>query len=187
MTLEPIAPERVPVTVVVKRTIKPGADKEFEAWLKGATADLSKFPGYLDITLIRPAAGANPEYVLLIRFDSYEHLDAWEGSDIRQEWMRRAQGFTESVANQRITGLEYWFSLPSIPKAFVPPRHKMALVTLLAIYPLSTLIGNYVVPYFPPMHPLLRGLIVSAMLIVLMTYLVMPFMTRVFKSWLFRR
>lgn len=176
---------REPVTVVVKRVIKSGKENDFEMWLKGATGDLKKFQGYRDITLIRPQVGASKlEYVLIIRFDNYANLDVWENSNVRGEL--EAGDFTENLDNQRITGLEYWFSLPEIPKAHVPPRYKMATVTIIAIFPLSTLIGMYLVPHLMWLNSYLRGLLVTIILVSLMTYVIMPYMTKLFSSWLFR-
>jgi uncharacterized protein len=174
-----------PVTVIVKRTVKVGREAEYEQWVKDTTEDLKAFPGYMDITMIRPT-GAKKEYVLIIRFDSYKHVQDWENSDIRNKWMERAKPFTEEVSNQKITGLEYWFPLPEIPKAAVPPRYKMVVVTILAIYPLS-LIVNFILGYLlPPQTPmLLRGLITAILMVICMTYLVMPKMTSLFRSWLF--
>lgn len=177
-----------PVTVVVRRTIQQGKEKNFEEWLKGATADLKKFPGYMDITLIRPPVGAPKlEYVLLIHFDNYDHLDAWENSAVRNEWMAKAKEWTVNLENQRITGLEFWFSLPEMPKALVPPRYKMAIVTALAIFPLSTLMNIFVLPRLSGLPFLLRGVVITILLVVIMTYIVMPYMVRIFKKWLFKR
>lgn len=176
-----------PVTVIVKRAVKAGRDSDFEIWLRGATEDLKKFQGYRDITMIRPPTD-NPkrEYVLVIRFDNYKNLDNWENSEVRNNWMKKANDFTESLENQRITGLEYWFSLPEIPRAHVPPRYKMATVTVIAIFPLSTLIGMYLVPYMMWMNAYFRGFVVTVMLVGLMTYIVMPYMTKLFSRWLFK-
>src|SRR4051812_20277214 len=107
-----------PVTTIVRRAVKPGREAEYEQWVKDTTDDLRQFPGYMDITMIRPAAGAkNKEYVLIIRFDSYEHVNAWENSDVRNKWIKKAEDLTESLSNTKVTGLEYWFPLPEIPKA----------------------------------------------------------------------
>ncbi len=173
-----------PVTVIVRRTIKPGREQDFESWVKDTTEDLKKFPGYMDITMIRPT-GAKKEYVLIIRFDTYAHVEDWEKSDVRNMWMERAKEFTEELSNTKVTGLEYWFPLPEIPKASVPPRPKMAAVTILGIYPLS-LIVNYLFNLLPFHFPLLiRGLLVAIVMVLSMTYFVMPFLTSKLRGWLF--
>jgi uncharacterized protein len=175
-----------PVTVIVKRSIIPGREAEYEQWVKDTTEDLKTFPGYMDITMIRPS-GPKKEYVLIIRFDSYGHVSDWENSDIRNKWMERAKPFTQEVSNQKITGLEYWFPLPEIPKSAVPPRYKMATVTGLALFPLS-LIVNTVYNYLGlPANIYLRGIIITAVMVSLMTYAVMPKMTSIFRGWLFKQ
>jgi uncharacterized protein len=174
-----------PVTTIVKRVIKPGFEAEYETWVKDTTEDLKTFPGYMDITMIRPS-GVKKEYVLIIRFESYKDVENWEKSAVRNKWMEKAKPFTEEVSNQKITGLEYWFPLPEIPKSAVPPRYKMVIVTIAAIYPLSLVVNAILGVILPPTIPmLLRGLITAVVMVVCMTYLVMPKMTSLFRSWLF--
>jgi antibiotic biosynthesis monooxygenase (ABM) superfamily enzyme len=61
----------------------------------------------------------------------------------------------------------------------------MVIVTLLAIYPLSTLLPPLLLPFLGFLPSLVRGLSVSVALVLLMTYAVMPIMTRLFAHWLF--
>ncbi len=175
-----------PVTTIVKRTVKPGREADYEKWVEDTTKDLKKFPGYVDITMIRPAPSAKTkEYVLIIRFDTYNHVEAWESSPIRNKWIEKAQDFTEQLSNTKVTGLEYWFPLPEIPRASVPPRIKMATVTIIAIYPTSIVV-NMLFGLLPlTLPPLLKSLVITIILVTLMTYLVMPFATSLFRSWLF--
>lgn len=65
-----------------------------------------------------------------------------------------------------------------------PPRYKMFLLTWLAIYPLITTIllvfGSWLnaIPLLP------RTLLLTGVLVYLMTYVVMPKMTKIFHQWL---
>ncbi|NDJ25563.1 hypothetical protein GS682_28905 [Nostoc sp. B(2019)] len=67
-----------------------------------------------------------------------------------------------------------------------PPRYKMFLLTWLAIYPLITgiylLFGNLL----SGLPLLLRTLLLTGVLVYLMTYLVMPKLTKIFHKWLFK-
>lgn len=173
-----------PVTVVVNRRVKPGTEARVEEWLHGITAEALRFPGHLGVNVIRPPSAATGDYVLIFRFDTYEHLRAWEESPARAEWLKRAEEFTVGAPRVRkVTGLEYWFDAPGQPGP--PPRHKMTLVTVLGIYPLLILL-------VPTLRSLLHGLpeliaaLVSALIMVgLMTYAVMPLLTRLLAPWLF--
>jgi antibiotic biosynthesis monooxygenase (ABM) superfamily enzyme len=63
----------------------------------------------------------------------------------------------------------------------------MATVTGLAIYPLSLIVNNIYTFLGLPAEPYIRGLIVTICLVGLMTYIVMPKMTSIFRGWLFTK
>ncbi|MCC5654336.1 hypothetical protein LC609_32065 [Nostoc sp. XA013] len=66
-----------------------------------------------------------------------------------------------------------------------PPHYKMFLLTWLAIYPLITgilwLFGTLLAVFPLP----LRTFILTGALVYLMTYIVMPKLTKVFHAWLY--
>ena len=86
---------------------------------------------------------------------------------------------------QQLTGLETWFTLPDKAPMKPPPRHKMALVTLLAVYPIVNLLNAFVIPHLTALHPMIRALVVCIAIVVLMTYMVMPLLTRLLFRWLY--
>ena len=173
------------VTVVVSRRIKPGREADFETWVEGVVAEAVKFEGHKGVTLLSPADTGGNEYVLIFRFDTPLHLRAWDDSAVKAEWVAKAEPMTEGAPHVRqITGLEYWFTLPNAP-ASTPPRYKMATVTIIAIYPLSLFLNPLITGLIPNAPIPLRSLILASILVILMTYLVMPIMTRIFKAWLF--
>jgi len=65
-----------------------------------------------------------------------------------------------------------------------PQQAKMAAVTLLGIYPLILLASRTLAPALDWLPLLLRELVVAAVLVVLMTYAVMPLLTRLLERWL---
>lgn len=179
-------PPEGPVTVVICRKIRPGKEAEFEPWLRGVCQEALKFPGHMGVNVIRPAEAGSREYVLTFRFDTYAHLAAWESSDVRAAWLARAEPFTEGAVRRKVvTGLEHWFTLPGAPRALPPPRHKMAVVTWLAIFPLVFVIGPAINTVAAAAPALVRTMLTAAILVSLMTYVVMPLMTRLFARWLF--
>lgn len=174
------------VTVVTSRRVRPGCEAAFEQWLEGIGAAAAQFPGLIGRRITRPSDHDHPEYVVVFKFDRYEHLRAWTESAERRSWLDQVQPlvldeFKETV----LTGLERWFTLPALPNVPPPPRYKMAAVSLLVVYPLSQGLGAASGPWLAPLPPLLRSLIVSVVMIVLMTWVVMPRVTRLFKGWLY--
>jgi uncharacterized protein len=175
-----------PVSVVVTRRIKPGCERAYEELVKGIHEAIKGFDGYLGSHILRPSSPEHPEYRIIFRFDTAQHLRAWEVSAGRRERLERMSGLIVGTpVYQALSGLETWFTLPGGGPIVPPPRYKMMLVTWLAVFPLLTAFNYAFQPVFQGMPIWLRVLVGTALVIPLMTYLVMPRMTRLFKAWLY--
>ncbi|MEM9272409.1 MAG: antibiotic biosynthesis monooxygenase [Cyanobacteria bacterium P01_F01_bin.143] len=175
-----------PVTVVISRRVKPGCEEAFEKFISGITATAMTFEGHLGTNIFRPQTPENNEYQIIFKFDRASNLRIWEESECRRQWLARAESLRlEAPTIKVITGLETWFTLPSPKPIIPPPRYKMAAITLLAIFPLIQLANLVLVPLLKPLPPLLGGLIITGIIVLLMTYVVMPRMTKLFSRWLY--
>jgi antibiotic biosynthesis monooxygenase (ABM) superfamily enzyme len=63
-----------PETIILRRKAQPGQEKSFEIWLEGASREAQKFEAHQGVTIIRPTAPANPEYVVRFRFNTCQNL-----------------------------------------------------------------------------------------------------------------
>lgn len=174
-----------PVTVIVTRRPKPGMEKAFEEYITGITQAAIQHEGHLGTNVFRPSGPKEKDYNIIFKFDRRSHLDEWENSEERLQWRNVAKNVSEKPSREIITGLETWFSLPSQPVNLPPPRYKMAVVIWIGIFSLvsvvSALIGNYIADF-----PLLvRTFSISIIVVPLMTFFVMPFLTRLFSGWLY--
>ena len=177
-----------PITVVISRKVKPGCEKAFEKFISGITASAMTFKGHLGTNVFRPSSPGNNEYQIIFKFDRASNLQIWEESECRRQWLARAESLRLEPASIRvITGLETWFTLPAAKQITPPPRHKMAAITLFALFPLIQLANLTLAPLLEllPLPLLLRSLIITAILVLLMTYVAMPRMTRLFSPWLY--
>ncbi len=180
-------PDAGPVTGVIRRTVKPGKEEEFELWLKGVVGDALRFPGHLGANIIRPSSKSRPEYIIIFRFDTYQHLEDWETSVIRHRWVQRVQDLIIGETHiHHLSGLEYWFSVQDLPEYDTPPRIKMAIVTWLALFPVVMAVQPVFMWLLDFLPSWTRVMIIAAVMVFLMTYVVMPIMTRIFKPWLYR-
>ncbi len=185
MSENPVDP---PVTVVISRRVKPGCEAAFEKFISGITATAMTFEGHLGTNVFRPNSSADNEYQIIFKFDRASNLQVWEESECRRQWLARAESLRLEPARIRvITGLETWFTLPSPKLILPPPRYKMATITLFALFPLIQLANLTLAPLleFFPLPVLLKSLIITAILVLLMTYVVMPRMTKLFARWLY--
>jgi antibiotic biosynthesis monooxygenase (ABM) superfamily enzyme len=175
-----------PVTTTVTRRIKPGHEAAYEAFLAGISAAARTFPGYLGIEIFRPTPGASDEYRTVYRFDSVAHLHAWRDSPQRAAWLARAEPHVAGpMRTQVLTGLESWFTLPTRSGVAPPPRYKMALVTWATIFPLITVIVVVSAPLLGPLPVMVRLAATTAVTVSLMTWVVMPRVTRLLHRWLY--
>lgn len=178
-------PNDSPVTVSVTRRIKPGCETAFEEVLLGIISAAMSFDGHLGVNVFRPTDAANPEYRVIFKFDRMSNLRCWEKSEVRGKWLARAESLTlGSPETQVLTGLEAWFT-PPIQQENAPPHYKMALLTWLGIFPLITGLLALLGPWLNSIPLVLRTFILTALLVPLMTYVVMPWLTKRFKGWLY--
>ena len=174
-----------PVTVVVAQSVKPGREADYEKWISSISRASNAYPGHLGTQVIRPQPGVRTEYVVIFRFDRYEHLRAWMTSRDRQYWLEQAQPLVAAEPEiQQITGLEAWFSLPG-QFLQAPPRYKMALLTWAAVYGLISLLNRVIAPSLRVFPNWIATLIICGITVTLLTYLVMPQIAKLFKRWLY--
>ncbi|PZF92491.1 antibiotic biosynthesis monooxygenase [Micromonospora deserti] len=186
----------VPVTVAIARRADPARASEMVAWMRAGTALAEAFPGFLGAGWVQSGPGS-PEWHMLYRFADQETLRRWEESPQRHWWLRSAQGIVEHTRIERRTGIEGWFDPPregtveTPPVAaepagppVTPPRWKQAVAIWLAFFPLSltaTLLTSRLIPGLPLA---VRVLVMTLTLTPLMTYLVLPRITRALQWWL---
>lgn len=175
-----------PVTVSISRRVKPGAEAQYETWLHGIIEAASDFPGHMGVNILRPSGKTDGRYVLIYRFDSWAHCEAWERSDTRKHWTDQLAAIVEGQAEtRRVTGLEAWFDLPEVPAAKHAPQWKMAITLVVVVFFIVYPLQLAVLPLTTAWPHWLRTLLIAVIQVLLMTYLVMPRVTRAIKGWLF--
>ena len=81
---------------------------------------------------------------------------------------------------------EPWFTLPEHDETTQPPaKYKMAILTMVAIYPLLLLVSTILTSLLQGLPRFIIILITVILLVTVMTFYVMPWMTRVFRFWLY--
>ena len=166
-----------PVTITVRRKVRPGREVAYEAWLKRLTEGAARdFPGYLGDEFHRP--GPDGTYRSVFRFDSLAHLEAFERSNFSAAMLAEgADLFAADAAWERMTGLEFWFDPPPGTKVPQPSPHRMALVLIAVVFTL-VLALNLTLGSLMTGWPLaLRVLATVCIQVGLMTYVIMPRLT----------
>lgn len=174
------------VTVVWSRRAKPGSQASLENVIERLAKAMANAPGYEGVVTLRPQAGHPPIFTMVAHFATQADLDAWVTSEIRGRLYAEAEALSVGGLNvQQAAGLEGWFQMPGQPLVVPPPRHKIAIITWIAILPLLVIGNLAATALLARLSPLERLVPVSIVLIALMTWVVMPQMTKWFRFWLY--
>jgi antibiotic biosynthesis monooxygenase (ABM) superfamily enzyme len=161
----------------------------------GSLASLGKYPDRMGVwgpildQLIKNRNQSTLSYFDLVTMN----LTKWENSSIRNEWLQKGKEFVQSDPDvQKLAGLEFWFTPYSKKNSHSMPLnsprwYKMVLVTipvitllLFTLVPQIHLIGESLsAPYS------IRFVFAIAIMVLLMTYFIMPLLTKVLRPWLF--
>jgi antibiotic biosynthesis monooxygenase (ABM) superfamily enzyme len=190
-----------PVTVVVTRIAKRDKIREFEEWMDGIIHEAMKFEGHMGVNVIRPSDLSNPEYVIIFRFNTFENLAKWENSEVRRQWLAKSKEVAEGEpVIEKQTGLEFWFTPHSRTGRSVngdkaptpiapppPPRYKMAIVITAVIFILVSILLPQIRQLTTGLHIHLSTFIGVVIMVLLMTYVIMPSVTRLLGPWLSKK
>ena len=185
MSGDPRSAANGPVTTVVTRHVEPAQHEAYEAWLRRLLAEAEKLDGYLGAD-IHPPAPSETQWTSVFRFETLAQLRSFERSDLNRRSQREAASIVSShpVWNTH-TGLETWFSPPPGTIVAQPVRWRMALLLGSVVYVLvlafgavaGALLGDWPFP--------VRLAVVIAVEIVLMTYVLLPWLTRRLAHWIY--
>ncbi len=174
------------VAILTLRTVKEGCESGFEAALHDFIASSLHAEGQLGVHVMRPDPGAGSrEYGIVRRFSSPEFRDRFYQSPLFQKWEQTVAPLTEGgPQRQELSGLETWFTLPGQRAVIPPPRWKMAVVTVIGVWPTSMLVPWLLNPLIGSLSLTLQALFIAVGIVILLTWVVMPLLVRVLKTWL---
>ncbi|MGV3523408.1 MAG: antibiotic biosynthesis monooxygenase [Candidatus Sericytochromatia bacterium] len=169
-----------PVHVAILRRVKPGQQAAFEEAVERFFKTAPE-AGSLGAQLIRPLPGGDPhEYGILRSFPDPATRDRFYASAHFQDWERSIAAYVEGPGTRMpIHGLEAWFRTPNSP-----PRWKMALVSWSGVWPSVFGVSLVVGPFLKGLPPFLGVGISTFFVVILLTWGVMPQLTRVLRGWL---
>ena len=171
-----------PVTVTVARVVRPDQREAFERWADDVLQVAASFPGNLGASLLHPGPGSS-EYHLVYRFVDDASLAAWERSSERRSALAHVEDMVDDERYNRIAGLESFFTRPATPG----PRWRITLLTVAAVFAITSLLQQFVMPHLASWPLELRLLLSAVVVVLLLGQVLMPALTRLFARWLHPR
>ena len=171
------------VTVLVDRVISSDQEPAFRSTLEGLLEEFGRVPGASGSLVFRRESGVEVEFSILQRFATEKDHDAWVASAGFARWRAAMAPPTQTPGHvQRYSGMDAFFVDAKAPDA--PPRWKMAVVLLVAVYPMSLAVAHWLAPALARVSLFTGALITSVIMVVSMTWLVVPLLTKLFEPWL---
>lgn len=145
---------------------------------------MTSMPGFLHAELLEPVPGVQDDTVILLTFDTRQHLDGWLESDDRKQLVeRQSEHLLGPRALSVVGGFAGWFD--SGRNHVVPWRSAVAV--LIAIVPVSLTYLMARMSLFPHLNVVVATLVGNVLTVAALTWAVMPPLTRRLEGWLRRQ
>jgi antibiotic biosynthesis monooxygenase (ABM) superfamily enzyme len=182
-----VAGARPGVGMVVSTRVKAGREHEYREWQNTIDKEAARFPGFMGNEVFPPVPGLQEEWVVVVRFDTPANLQGWLASDVRRRLNdQAARLWHEARVESFGGGFPGWFTAgaPGPGQPALPPNWKQAMTVLLVLYPIVMLLGVFLSPWLARWPMPLSMFLGNAASVAILTWLLMPIVTRVFAFWL---
>ena len=172
-----------PIHVAITRRIKAGCEQEFESALKEFFARSLTHGGVHGAAMLVPPPGSSSmEYGIIRSFANAAERDAFYISPLYLEYKKRIAPLSDGEPETReLQGLEAFFRQNG---PTLPPRWKMAIATYLGVVPVIMTLALTLGPLIRSWNFVLNNLVFNACVVALLTWVVMPVITRALHKWL---
>jgi hypothetical protein len=174
-----------PIHVAILRTVKPGRETAFEQALHDFVQRSLSLSGQMGVYIIRPAPGSGSrQYGIIRKFADRNALAEFRASTEYLEWNQTVLDLTEGSGQpEELCGLESWFTLPGQSLRALP-QWKMAIATYLGVVPVIMFLSLTLGRLIQNWNFVVNNIVFNAFVVVLLTWVVMPLITRALHSWL---
>ena len=163
--------------------IRADREKEFQQWRRRILEEVRTWEGFLGTESFDTLDGVKPEFIVVVRFDSRAHLDAWLTSQVRKTYMKEVLDYVDHYTLRRIgSGFEGWFDTSE--NSAPPARWRQALVILSALFPVIMIMRTLLAPIFHVLPMPVAFLVLLSLDMAFLTYVVMPRYSRLMSFWL---
>ncbi|MEU1402458.1 antibiotic biosynthesis monooxygenase [Streptomyces sp. NPDC005728] len=88
-------------TAIIGQRVLPGQEREYATWQEDLNAAAAYYPGFLGAET-SPPTPLQPDWVVVYRFDSVAHLQAWINSATRQTFLDAGTKYFDGPATQQV-------------------------------------------------------------------------------------
>ena len=167
-----------PIHIVITRRVRPGCEAAFQQALREFFQVSFGHEGVLGASMVVPPPDSgSSEFGILRTFASERERDAFYDSPLFRAWEEKVAPLTDDAWTYRqLHGMEAWFRSPQRP----PARWKMALLTWVAVWPVSMAMRALLFPYLGSvLPPVLFAALAAAGVVLVLTWGAMPLLVKI--------
>jgi antibiotic biosynthesis monooxygenase (ABM) superfamily enzyme len=187
-----------PVVIVTSHRVAASQKETFEISANSLLSMAARSRGYLGGNLVRPQPD-NPVWQIVCRFDSADAAHAWQDEASRSVWAGVLERCAQHLGGQRSTRPDKQTRIDTErPSAAAPrtgqakkparpappPRWKMAVVTLIAVFPAVLGTNVFVISQLTSLSLIPRTFVLCVIVTILMTWVLMPRLMKLLGPWL---
>jgi uncharacterized protein len=173
-----------PVTAISSVRLRPGALAAYRALHAEMEAELARAPGFVSCEVLEPVHGVQDELAVVFTFEDRDRLERWLASPARRRVLRSMDAIVEGDRTINVVGgFAGWFSSHGGRE---PKRWKQAVVVFVAIAPTSLALTAAREQIAPGLALVPAVLVNSAIGVAILSWVLMPRLTRWLAPWLRR-
>jgi antibiotic biosynthesis monooxygenase (ABM) superfamily enzyme len=172
------------IHIAIVRRVRKTHIEAFERALAEFASQSLAEPGSRGVHCIYPPPGSGScDYGILRSFASAADRDAFYKTALYKDWLATIEPMVEGGPTiRRLDGLEAWFR---DPRGSLPPRWKMALLTWIAVWPVSMLVPAILLPLLGPTFPrVIASGVIAGGIVAVLTWGAMPLLVKLAHAWL---
>lgn len=172
-----------PIHVAIIRRVKAGCEIEFQNALREFIQASFTHSSVQGANIIVPSPGSiSREFGILRTFANAREREAFHKTAVFKAWEEYVKPLTEGEPEIRqLHGLEAWFRGPQSP----PPKWKMALLTWVAVWPISLIVKIVLDPLIGhAVPPVIFAGAIAAGIVLALTWVAMPVLVKIANQWL---
>lgn len=141
--------------------------------------------GFLSVDIVRHNRPHQVEYTILVRWADEAAMARWrENKTIREKLIQIEQITGGAVQNVQAIGLGMWVDHVEGTPSNLPPTWKRIVMSVIAVYPMLLFLMELSVPITGGLPQFVQVLITVIILSALLTWPIMPWLSKMLHPWL---
>lgn len=174
-----------PVTLAVTDHVPLAEKARYEALVEEMHRLFEAQDGFLSVDIVRHNRSHLVEYTILSRWSDEAAATLWRQDKIIREKLSQIEEITGGTAQiVQAAGLGMWVDHAEGEVPNLPPAWKRVVTSVVAVYPMLMLLMGLSAPIIGGLPQFLQVLIIVIVLSTLLTWPIMPWLSKALRPWL---